>query len=317
MNKKLSLFLFITLISTIFTTSVSATYNIRFGGVGPGAGTLNLATPITGYPDVNSQWNQPRLVDGSNPHQGVDLYATSGTRVNAICNGFVTYQNDTTAYELALKCDVNGDGLNNDNLEIYYDHLDDVGFVGTSSTNLVTKGTQIAESGNEGGKVGAHLHYGTRTSRSGTMVWTRTEPYYRWTSNWNYGRDLDFISLVTWTNNVAKVVAYEVDSGVKSSLNSNSVTLYHRKDGTSNWISVQMTKSGDNFSYDLNNVYTTSEVVNWMVKADNPHTAATYKSAFMIPKYDQPSSSPNSTSNKYDYYKCTMGGSACTAIVTP
>lgn len=103
--------------------------------------------------------------------------------------------------------------------------------------------------------------------------------------------------------------------GVKKSLNSNSVTLYHRKDGTASWSSVQMTKSGDNFSYNLGNLYSTSTVIHWMVKAVNPYTTG-YNAAFMIPKYAQPDANPNATANAYDYYKCTVGG-ACTAIVTP
>lgn len=77
-----------------------------------------------------------------------------------------------------------------------------------------------------------------------------------------------------------------------------------------------MTKSGDNYSYNLRNIYNNGQIINWMAKGDSPFTSASYKSSFMIPKYKQPNSNPNATTNKYDYYKCTMGGS-CSAIVTP
>ncbi|MDQ8737150.1 M23 family metallopeptidase [Paenibacillus sp. LHD-38] len=287
MNKKFSFTIVnLTLILILIATSVSAApYDISFGGVGPAADTLDLATSISGFPVVTSQWNQPRST-GTNPHQGIDIRAQTPTDVNAVCDGWVTSQNATSTYHLILKCDTNGDGLNNDNLKIYYDHLSAVGFI-TSSTTKITEGTKVALSGNENGGTSYHLHFGTRTSRSGTMVWTRNEPYYRWTSNWNYGRDLDFISLVTWTNNIAKVVSYEVASGIKKSLNSNSVTLFHRKDGTASWSSVQMTKSGDEFSYNLGSLYTTGEIINWMVRSQNPYTSG-YNYAFMIPKYEQP-----------------------------
>lgn len=310
-NKSKNVIILLLTFFMIFSPNVyAADYTIGFGGVGPGVGSIDLNTPISGFPAVTSQWNQPRSI-GTNPHRGVDLRASLGTRVDAVCNGFVTYQSGT---DLKFVCDVNGDGINNDSLEIFYDHLSAVGFVTTNA--YVYEGTKIALSGDENDTVSPHLHFGTRTSRLGTTVWTRNEPYYRWTSNWNYGRDLDFISLVGWTSNTASIVAYEMALGIKSSLNSNSATLYHRLDGNSVWNSVQMTKSGDNYTYNLSNIYSNGQVINWMVKVDNPHTTSSYKSAFMIPKYKQPDSNPNATTNKYDYYKCTIGGS-CTAIETP
>lgn len=63
------------------------------------------------------------------------------TRVNAVCDGFVTFQSGT---ELSLTCDVNGDGINNDSLEVYFDHLEKVNFVVTNS--YISAGTKIAES---------------------------------------------------------------------------------------------------------------------------------------------------------------------------
>ncbi|WP_165861396.1 M23 family metallopeptidase [Paenibacillus paeoniae] len=314
-HKMILLSINIGLLILLFTTSISAApYTIRFGGEGPGN---ILGYPISGNPVVTSKSNQPRNVTGSNPHQGVDLRAVSGTEVRAICSGWVTSQNATSTYDLIFECDVNGDGLKNDNLQIFYDHLSAVGFV--ANNTFIASGTKVAESGSEGGKTDPHLHFGPRTDRLGTKVWVRAEPYYNWNNSYNYGRDMDFISTVSWSNNVAKIVAYDMSLGIKNSLNSNSATLYHRIDGTSTWSSVQMVKSGDYYSYDFSKAYSNLQVINWMVRVDNPNTSATYKSAFMIPKYEQPSTNPNGTTNNYDYYKCTIvsAGGGCNAIVTP
>lgn len=312
MNKKLfTSSLLIVLILVMLSTSVYAThYDIKFGGVGPGASTLDLITPISGYPVVTSSYNEPRDI-GTNPHNGIDIRAYMNTRVNAICDGWVTHQNDTSTYYLRLRCDVNGNGVNDDDLEIYYNHLEDVGFV--SNNVYISAGTKVAESGDENGAVAPHLHFGTRTYRSGTYVWMRNEPYYRWTSNWNYGKDLDFISYAAWTNDVASVNAYAYTVGTKVPLNYGDVDLYHRLDGNVAWQGpVNMSKSGDTYSYDLDNIYDNNDVIHWMVRARRPGLSG-YDVAFMIPKFRQPDSNPNATSYKYAYYKCTMGGT-CTAV---
>lgn len=150
----------------------------------------------------------------------------------------------------------------------------------------------------------------------GCVPWTRNEPYYRWTSTWNNGKDLDFISYVTWTNNVASVNAYAYTVGTKVPLNYGDVDLFHRLDGNVAWQGpINMSKSGDTYTYDLDNIYDSNDVIHWMVRARRPGLSG-YDVAFMIPKFTQPNSDPNATSYAYDYYKCTIGGT-CTAIEMP
>jgi hypothetical protein len=306
----LSLFLVALLLIT--DTVMAYSYTTVFRGVGP---SLQFGPPIDGFPPITSKNNQPRS-SGTNPHRGTDVRASVGTPVLAVCNGFVESQS-SSSYELVLECDRDGDKIADDNLWVKHDHLETVGFVSTGS--YVTKGTQIATSGDEGGKYAPHLHFGAMSYRDGVgRVWERNQPHYSGTSSWNYGNDTDFISYVRWNSSSTPVVrSYVMSDGNKISINSGDAVLFHRKDGTSTWSATTMTKSGDDFYYDLSNKYASGTVVNWMVRVTRSDLSSSYyRVGFMIPKYAQPEEDPNASSYKYDYYKCSIGG-GCSAVETP
>ncbi|GIO16479.1 hypothetical protein J19TS2_60340 [Cohnella xylanilytica] len=314
----LSMLVALVLLLSTGATALAADYTIVFGGVGPGGGTYSLGQPLsTGYSAVTSKWNQPRNVtSGTNPHRGVDVTAAMNTNVLAVCDGWILSQDDGTENYLEFMCDRNGDNTKNDDLKIYYDHVEEVGFV--ANNVKVTKGTKIAESGDEDGAYDPHLHFGAKAVRTGTTeVWMRNEPYYRSVSAWNYGKDLDFISNVSWNaGDTISVSSYVMNNGTPSDV---TAVAFHRANGTSTWTSSTMTKSGTGksavFTFDLGNTYSTGTVVNVMVRATRPGLTV-YDDAFMIPKYAQPAENPNSTANKYDYFSCTIGQTACTAVVT-
>ena len=67
-------------------------YDIIFGSIPPSIEKFN--SPLapdekSGFVSVNSKWNQPRNVKGTNPHNGVDLYAREGTPVYAPYAGWI------------------------------------------------------------------------------------------------------------------------------------------------------------------------------------------------------------------------------------
>lgn len=333
LRRRTAILLIAVLVVTLSTALVqAATYNystvIAFSGVGPGGGTYNFGPPIAGFPGVNSSWNQPRSTNSTNstnPHQGADVKAGTPTRVDAVCDGFVTYQNDTTTYELFMTCDRNGNKVKDDDLQVKYDHLSKVGF--QDDNTWIAKGTQVAESGSEGGAYPPHLHFGALANRGdGKTVWVRNEPYYRWTSYWNTGNDIDFISWVRWNSTDTAVVrAYTMDDRVHEEIRAGLAKIYHRVDNTGTWSVDTPTKSGDDFSFDLGNRYPVGTVVNWMFRiertdladlAASDPTKDYYRWAFMIPKYARPNENPNSVAYKYDYYRCTIGQSTCTEVRT-
>lgn len=67
MKNKLRVTVIFLIVFLISPSVAFANYDIGFGGVGPGTGEIDLDTPITGFPPVTSQWNQPRSI-GTNPH---------------------------------------------------------------------------------------------------------------------------------------------------------------------------------------------------------------------------------------------------------
>lgn len=313
--------LFLTLVANIAWASNGLAYSwtISFSGAGPLAGTYQFGTPIAAYPSVTSKWNQPRAVTGTNPHQGVDLTAALNTRVDAVCNGTVTEH--PGAYELILLCDTNGNGQADDDLRVKYDHLNKVDVVPDGT--YVSKGTYIALSGDEGGvyKNSPHLHFGAKANRGdGNIVWVRNEPYYRWnTSKWNAGNDLDFISLARWNGgNTAVVKSYARDENGYHGINYGDVVIFHRRPGDSLWSSENMSKSGDDFSFNLGTIYQSGTPVQWMVRSTRTDLSTSYyRVGFFIPKYAQPNENPNAVSYKYDYYSCTIGGSCTETRTTP
>lgn len=303
----------------IATNAWAYSYSIVFSGAGPLAGTYQFGPPITGYPAITSKWNQPRDCSSNctNPHQGADVTANYGTRVDAVCDGMIISQS-AAAYELVLLCDTNGNRQADDDLRVKYDHLSKVNIYPTNT--YVTKSTKIAESGDEGGLYQyPHLHFGAMANRGdGNIVWIRNEPYYRATSNWNYGNDLDFVSLPRWNGgNTAVVRTYVMSDGSKQQLNYGDVLIFHRRDGTSTWSSDVMAKSSDDFSFNLGTRYSTGVAVNWMVRATRSNISSSYRVGFFVPKYAQPSEDPNSVAYKYDYYRCTIGGSCGEIRTTP
>src|SRR5688572_10135527 len=90
----------------------AASYTVVFGGLGTGAGTTNLGNPHATLYTVTSKFNQPRNVNGTNPHRGTDLGSPHGTNVLSPWNGWVAVA-APSAYELTLRLDINNDGVKN------------------------------------------------------------------------------------------------------------------------------------------------------------------------------------------------------------
>ena len=291
-------------------------YTQKFAGTTTGSGTVNLETPTADIWDVISKYNQPREVPTgyTNPHQGTDIAAPYGTYVYPIERGWITYVNDSE-HEVDIQLDINGDGIQNDNVYVRYDHLADI-FVQVG--NYVNTVTSIAYSGNEGGKVGAHLHFGVMKQDSANTgrpdYWVRNEPFYRtYPFEWNNGKKLDFISYSTWDGGkTAAFYAYAYDDTYGyGAIDNGDAVVFHRKSGTNAWAMKTATSGGGVYRYyaDLSTIYPVGTQVDWMVRVVRSNIknkpGVNYYWAFHNPKFAQPDFDPNSTSNQFDYFTNT------------
>lgn len=286
----------------------AASYTVVFGNLSTGAGTTNLGNPHATLYTVTSKFNQPRNVNGTNPHRGTDLGSPYGTNVLAPWNGWVSLA-APGSYELTLYLDINNDGLKNDNAYMKFDHLSAV-LVGNGAK--VTKGQTVGRSGDEGGVYAAHLHFGVMKdlASDGTPdVWIRNDPYYRTVSGWDFGKMLDFIAFSTFSSNKAGVTCYAKDAGGKQDVAAADVVFYHRKVGSTWWNAQAGTKAGDVFTFDLSTKYPAGTQVQWLVRAHRTSIKGqiSYTWAYHPPKFNQPDSSPNTApANQFDYFVNTV-----------
>lgn len=294
-------------------------YEDRFRDYVPYTGmsdTLHLWSPtrdaagIQIMPGVSSKWQQPRRV-GTTPHQGVDLLATMGTPVHPIDRGWIVYQAEgapsTGRYELIINLDWNWDGIQNDDVYVKYDHLQYVFFRATGS--YVYPQYQVATSGNEGGTQPTHLHFGVlypKFDGSLTGRWNGVERLYAHVPDWNYGRDLDFISYLEVHGSDIWVNAYRMSGDTHYVLPAGNVHLFHRPAGYTPWDSAQMAASTESDWYvSLRSLgYAPGQNVEWLVRArvDLTNTTETHNSGFFPPQFRHPHNNPNETATRFPFY---------------
>lgn len=99
------------------TALVTNPYDIVFGNTPPSIVNFNSplsTTSTSGFVAVNSKWNQPRNVNGSNPHNGVDLQAALNTNVYAPYPGWATGITGAGPYDIQFLVDANKNGVQDD-----------------------------------------------------------------------------------------------------------------------------------------------------------------------------------------------------------
>lgn len=285
--------------SSIHTPSALATepYDVVFGNTPPSI--VNFISPLSqnstsGFALVNSKWNQPRNVKGSNPHNGVDLNALEGTKVYAPYAGWSTKIAAAGNDDIEFLVDANKNGEKDDgDYKIRFYHMKSA-----ESNGYKNQGDLIGYSGKQG-TTAAHLHYGI-CSTNGGLKWLRNEVNYRYLSsnNWASGQDLDIYSQVRWTNNKASLIAYVRDDGTKRALK--EVRIYYRTTPSGAWTDGGvMTKSGDTYTYDFTGKFTSGTTVYWMARLTRDGVT---QAAFCPAKYYQPANNPNSASQPYGYW---------------
>ncbi len=157
------------------------------------------------FPGVVSSENQPRnVMNGSNPHQGVDLAMFEGQLVYPVGDAVVEkIVNDRERLrkqmgEVILNLDVNSDGTPDN---VYMNYLHVVPDEWLHEGMWVSKDTPIAVvSAQMPGRYGAHLHF--NWSDSENKITYKTSVMFRHVPEWSFGSDLDVLANEAWVGNV-------------------------------------------------------------------------------------------------------------------
>lgn len=284
--------------------------DVAFGNLGVGAGSISEFSPTRSggsetFYGVNSKFDQPRHVSStnSNPHQGVDLNYTSGP-IYPVRTGWIAAKSTSS---ITIQIDVNGDSIRNDSLYCTYNHL--INVTGSPIGTLVLHTTAIADVDpnllDQSGINVSHLHFGNRASVSGE--WIKNEPYYRLGSPWNYGKDLDLISVVSLVSGTVNARIYVKDNTVTRYINAGDVRIYWRVSGTTTWYSDSMARSDSSlFQFNLASRvgYVWADYLIRVVRTDQKSSfPQDYYWAFDPPKYARPNQDPTLQSPPAYYTK--------------
>lgn len=318
-NKNYIFVIVVSLISLIvFMPSVFATanpaYNESYADYSP-VNFVSLNSPFLTsaqgtqieYP-VNEKYQQPRLwaSNGStnDTHEGVDISSGFGTPVYQVWNGKVVYVSPAgtsiSQNYVVVQLDTNLDGQYTEELYAVYMHMSTI----SVSTGPILKGALIGKSGYYGSQSsGSHLHFGLTKNSSSSylqLVWTPLYNFYKTSSLYNYGKDLDFIYNMTGPDaGVLKVSGYHKPNSTTTRNSLESMTLYTRPyyNPGSPWVGTPMTSIG-NFTYskDLNSLgYSKTTVIQYFVVGKAANSGSwTAKVGYYPPKFYIPPTDPNS-----------------------
>lgn len=284
-------------------------------------GPLIDASGADYFPPVWSKWQQPRDT-GTRPHQGTDIGAPKFTNVLPMSDGWIVYQSGRwpdgtccmtdasggTLWEMIIQLDWNANTIQDDAVHLKYDHLERVGYYPNGT--YVTAADIVAQSGNENGMFGAHLHFGLLYPKEGqTGRWTSINHHYGWVAEWFNGDDLDFISFVTRAaDNTVSATAYVMNNGQYVPLTPGSVHLFHRRSGTSSWSSSQMTltSESDRYAIDLDGLgYAPGTQIDWLIRALRTGLADPHYAGFFPTRYAHANNDPNAVAAAYPFYVST------------
>jgi hypothetical protein len=294
-NKTVWLLIMLSMALAFPVGAFAYTYNYVFENVPPAV--INWGCPLNYWAGVTSKWNQPRDT-GTNPHRGVDVGCSVGTGVYALWSGWLTYLWEDAGIAASLQIDANSNGVKDD--PAYYCHY--YHLKSKKADGYYAKGKEIGTSGYPSAP---HLHFGGVNGNS-SPKWYRNETQYRWTSQWNSGRDVDSFSRVSWNSpNTATITAYFKDSG--GNYLPAEVRIFHRKAGTSTWTDGgSMTYAGSYvYTFNFTGKYPAGTSINWLVRMKRGGLTV-YSYCWAPAKYDQPDPNPNATSYPYPYITSTV-----------
>lgn len=218
-----------------------------------GFGKISNKANTSGYPGVNSKWNQPRKVNGTNPHEGVDFNLVQYDKFILPYAGFILNlpSNSTSGKNatFVVMLDVNGNKIMDDNVWLRVRHTKTLSTITTNT--WYGKGTAVGEiqdyygDGNTTTKQD-HLHFGVVYDSGTYEEYGPMQPYYNGTVEYNNGKHLDLISQVTPTNSGLSFTTYIKDETSSSPQLPNNIVIFHKKSTESNWKRYNVTTNTTN-----------------------------------------------------------------------
>ena len=233
------------------------------------------------YPSVTSKYNNPRNMSSS-PHGGVDFSAASGTNIYSIGLGKVVSVNSSTidssfGYYVVVQMDTNIDG-NYDYEFVRYAHLQSCS---VSVGQTVSSNTLIGKSGSTG-TTAAHLHSDMRNNNNtpnGVYRHIPWQKYYSNTSNWNYGRELDWASDHGGSGRTVTIYCYGKTDVYPTTYAPDVIYLYVRRSATSEtWKMYPMSSLGNyQYSYTIPSTdFPNGTTVDWFIGARRSGISSSY-----------------------------------------
>lgn len=207
---------------------------------------------------VNEKYSQMRLWKGANAdtHEGIDITAKHGTDVFAVYPGTVKIVNTSNSN---LRFVIIEHTISSSKVYSVYVHLDEI-YV--SEGDSVKDTTRIATSGPPTNSTyGYHLHFGLTSNYStkySELIWLPSYNFFKNSSCFNNGKDLDYIYGVTYSNSthVIKASGYFKGDSTKTREAFDHMYLYYRTGSTGDWNKVEMTSTSVQyqFMYDLDDL---------------------------------------------------------------
>jgi hypothetical protein len=242
------------------------------------------------WTNCGSKNNQPRVANGTNPHQGSDLQMPEGTKVYPAYAGTIDSIRTDTSQQLGRVIIRSTDS---DIGTFYIEYLHIVPSSTLTVGQSVTVNTQIGTI--DSYKVYyPHLHFG-RVNSTSTYNY-KLYSFYRWISEWNYGSDLDFLSgdVVSSGNNFY-ITGY-TRSGA-SAYDLQSLRLYYKVGSAGTWTGpVDFTMSTPSIHRYVINLRTATgaspgQTIYYYVagiRANDPDFNATYRHGLYPQYYTHP-----------------------------
>ncbi len=204
---------------------------------------------------VNEKYSQMRLWNGDT-HEGIDISADHNTDVYAAYPGTVKVVNTNNSN---LKFVIIEHTISSSKIYSVYVHLNEI-FV--SDGDSVDYTTRIATSGPPtDDKYGYHLHFGITSNystRYSELIWLPSYNFFKNSSCFNNGKDLDYIYGVTYSNSthIIKASGYFKGDSTETREAFDHMYLYYRTSSTEDWNKVEMTSTSIQyqFMYDLDDL---------------------------------------------------------------
>ena len=172
---------------------------------------------------------------------------------------------------------------------------------------MASTSTQVATTGSD------HLDWRLLSTIGGVSRTLELYPYFVNVGGWNGAKDLDYISLYGWYQNVLYISAYVMNNGIRYEIASGDLVLYWRLAGNTAWNGpIALSRNADgNYTHNVANLASPGTSLDIIIRAKRTDqgTVPNYQYGWFPPKYNQPPIDPNAVDGTVSrsYIRVTVG----------